>query len=140
MHRTTKFTTVLALGAVAISGPAAVAAQAPVISKTKTIAVAGQRAPVTVPGTGLKKGATLKRGQRIIARDLEVHGAQKPVFQMTCPGSSVLKGLGTREGDKAGFTVVSPNNYTGKRTVKVRGYAVHKAADATGRIYALCQA
>lgn len=123
--------------AVALLGSAGVAtaAEAPVVSAQRTVT---GTAPVTVPGTGVKKGERLPKGARIVFRDVTLEGDQEVRLTLKAPAGKKLRGLATREGDEVGFVVVRKGSYVGRSKVQVRAYAAPKAeGEATGRIYAL---
>lgn len=123
--------------AVALLGSAGVAtgAEAPVVSAQSTLT---GKAPVTVPGTGLKKGERLPKGARIVFRDVTLEGDQKVRLTLKAPAGKKLRGLAVRENDEIGFVVVHKGSYVGRSKVQVRAFAAPKAeGEATGRIYAL---
>ena len=91
MTRTTITSTVAAL-ALVVAAPAAAAE----ISAQRTVAEAGDKAPVTVGGTGLKKGSTLKQGQTMIARKFTLEGREKASLVLKCANGSVPPGRGRR--------------------------------------------
>jgi hypothetical protein len=123
--------------AVLASAGVATAAEAPVVSAQKT---ATGKAPVTVPGTGLKKGQSLPKGARIVYRDVTLEGSQKVRLTLKAPAGKQLRGLATRDGDKVGFAVVQKGSYVGQTKVQVRAFAAPKAdGGVTGRIYALAR-
>lgn len=124
--------------AVALLGSAGVAtaAEAPVVSAQSTMS--GSTAPVTVPGTGVKKGERLPKGARIVFRDVTLEGKQQVRLTLKAPAGKRLRGLAVREIDKVGFVVVQKSSYVGRPKVQVRAFAAPKAeGEATGRIYAL---
>lgn len=113
------------------------AAQAPTVSAQKVYA--GVTAPVTVPGTGLKKGATIPKGARLVYRDVSVTSGQAVRFTFKATGHRKLRGLVPADGTatKVGFAVVRPDRYAGKISVLVRAFAAPKAKGrVSGRIYA----
>lgn len=122
-------------GALAQAG----AAQAPEVSAQKTI-TAGKAAPVTIPGTGLKKGMKLKSGQKLVFRTVDVGEGTTARFGLSCGTTSKtrLKGLGFAEGGKARFQLDGSIDYVGKRSVRLRANAPKGAASAGGTMYALC--
>jgi hypothetical protein len=133
MRTPTILTLVATTGALALAGPALAAEVGP----ATTVAKAGQPSPITVAGTGLKQGATLKAGQRLIARDVTLTGSERRRVTMTCPGTSRLRGLAVD--GKVGFAVIQKANYAGQRSVTVRSYTDRKLKGAQdGKIYALC--
>ncbi len=119
------------------AGGVATAADAPVVSAQKTLET--RTAPVTIPGTGVKKGEKLPSGARIIYRDVTLEGDQRTTARLLAPKGSTLRGLAHREGSQqVGFRVIRPTNYGGKRRVFVRAHRLGKAAtEGTGRIFAL---
>ena len=136
MHRTLTTLTTAAVLAAGAAGVAGAATSGP----AKTVARAGEPTPVTVPGTGLKKGMDLKAGQVLISRTVTVTGDEQPRTKVTCPGAKRLKGLATQDGDDLAFKVADRRSYVAKRAVTVQAYA--RDADGTepvsGPIYALC--
>jgi hypothetical protein len=123
------------VASLAVSG-VAVAAAPPSVSKERTWT--GARAPLTVPGTGVKKGARLPRGDRIVWRTVTLAQGQKVDLRITAPAGKRLRGLAVAENGRIGFTVVSPRRYVGHRSVKVRAFTVpHEAGTHSGRIFAL---
>ncbi|HEY3190933.1 MAG TPA: hypothetical protein VGJ70_25805 [Solirubrobacteraceae bacterium] len=134
--KTTRIIASAAVAALASAG-VATAAEAPTVSAQKTMA--GKTAPLTIPGTGVKKGARLPAGARIVYRDVTLTKGQKPTLTLRAPAGKRLRGLAPTEGG-VGFVVVRPASYTGKRAVTVRAYAAPKATgEVTGRIYALAR-
>lgn len=130
----TKILLATATAALATGGVAA-AADAPSVTAQRTLSV--KTAPTTIPGTGVKKGATLPSGARIVYRDVSLTGAQEPKFTMTAPKGKSIRGLAPRENEDVGFAVVDRGNYAGHRSVKVRAYLAPKTDEGSGRIYAL---
>jgi hypothetical protein len=123
-----------AVVAVLSMGGVALAATAPVISKEHTLKAT--TAPLTIPGTGLKKDARLPSGDRLVYRTVTLSRGQKPTLTVRAPAGKTLRGLATS--GKVGFTVVSPRSYVGHRSVKVRAFAPPKSSGSvSGRIYAL---
>ena len=113
------------------------AAQSPTVSAQR--AWTGATAPVTVPGTGLKKGATIPKGARLVYRNVSLSRGQNVRFTFTATGGRKLRGLVPADGGatKVGFAVVRPVRYSGRTQVLVRAFAAPKAAGrVTGRIYA----
>lgn len=139
---TTAVITTAAIAAVAVPAGAlaqAGAAQAPEISAQKTL-TAGRAAPVTIPGTGLKKGMKLKSGQKLVYRTVDVGEGTTARFTLSCGARSTtrLRGLGLAEGVKVRFQLDGPTSYVGKRSVRLRANAPKDAASAGGSMYALC--
>jgi hypothetical protein len=125
-------TAVAALGSTGI----ATAAEAPVVSAQKSSTA--KTAPLTIAGTGVKKGERLPKGARIVYRDVTLSGKQKVVLTIKAPAGKTLRGLMPTEGSHVGFVVVKPTRYAGRRSVQVRAFGDNKVAgDVTGRIYAL---
>lgn len=114
-------------------------------SASESATVSGQtpweqaKSPVTVPGTGLRKGATIPSGARLVYRDVSVSRGQQPRFAFKATGGRKLRGLVPGDGTatRVGFAVVRPDSYAGKTQVLVRAFAAPKAVGrVTGRIYA----
>lgn len=127
-------TAVAALGSTGI----ATASEAPVVSAQKSSVA--RTAPLTVPGTGLKKGARLPSGARLVYRDVTLEGKQKVVLTIRAPKGKTLRGLAPVDGGHVGFVVVKPAAYAGKRSVQIRAFGDGKATgEVTGRIYALAR-
>ena len=112
------------------------AATNPVVSKEMTSSTT--RAPLTIPGTGVKKGARLPRGDRLVSRTVKLEKGQKLRFDMRAPKGKTLRGLAPTAG-AVGFAVVHPVHYVGRRAVTVRAFTLPrvKAGSHTGRIWAL---
>lgn len=126
-------TTTVAL--MAASGVAA--ADAPVVSAQKTSPA--RTAPLTIPGTGVKKGAKLPGGARLIYREVTVEGTQKATFTLKAPDGKRIRGL-VPSSAAVGFVVVDKGNYAGRKQVKVRAFANPQAdGESTGRIYGLAR-
>ena len=129
---------IIAIAAVAAlgTGGVAYAATSPAVSAQHT-ATSG-KAPVTVPGSGVKKGAKLPAGARIVYRDVTLSKGQKVKLSLKAPAGKTIRGLAVRDDDKVGFALVGPASYVGKQNVTVRAYTAPKAdGSETGRIYAL---
>jgi hypothetical protein len=125
-------TAVAALGSTGV----ATAADAPVVSAQKSSVA--KTAPLTIAGTGIKKGARLPKGARIVYRDVTLEGTQKVLLTIKAPKGKTLRGLMPTEGSHVGFVVVKPARYSGKRSVQVRAFGDNKVdGEVTGRIYAL---
>jgi hypothetical protein len=123
------------VASLAMSG-VAVAAAPPSVSKERTWT--GARAPLTIPGTGVKKDARLPHGNRIVFRTVTLAKGQKVDLTITAPAAKRLRGLAVAENGRVGFTVVSPRNYVGHRSVKVKAFAApHETGMHSGRIFAL---
>jgi len=120
------------------AGAQAGAAQAPEVGAQKTL-TAGKTAPITIPGTGLKKGMKLKPGQKLVSGTVAMGDARTVRFTLSCGmAGSTLKGLGHPEGGKARFNLDGGSDYVGKRSVKLRADAPKGTTDARGTMYALC--
>lgn len=120
------------------AGAQAGAAQAPEVGAQKTL-TAGRTAPVTIPGTGLKKGMKLKSGQKLVSRTIAMGDSTTVRFTLSCGTAGLrLEGLGYAEGGKARFNLDGSSDYVGKRSVKPRADAPKGVADAHGTMYALC--
>src|SRR5262249_52796708 len=85
----TLLTAATATAALAAAG-VAFAAQSPVVTAQKVLGV--KTAPSTIPGTGVKKGATLPKGARIVYRDVTLSGSQEPKFVITAPKGKTIRG------------------------------------------------
>ncbi|MDP1846387.1 MAG: hypothetical protein Q8K79_01235 [Solirubrobacteraceae bacterium] len=114
----------------------AAAADAPIVSKQHT-STAGT-APLTIPGSGLKKGDRLPTGARLVYRNVTLEGDQTATFNIKAIHGKRLRGLGTKEGQDVGFVVVNRASYAGRTKVQVRAYANPNAdGEVEGRIYGL---
>jgi hypothetical protein len=123
------------VASLAMTGVAAAAAP-PSVSKERTWT--GAKAPLTIPGTGVKKDARLPRGDRIVFRTVTLAEGQKLDLTITAPAGKRLRGLAVAETARVAFTVVSPRNYVGHRSVKVKAFAApHQTGTHSGRIFAL---
>ena len=124
-----------AAGAALLSVGVAGAAEAPVVSSQTT----WQRStsPVTGPGTGLKQGATIPKGARLVYRDVTVSPGQKARLELHATGGRTLKGLAPGPSHNVGFVVVKPYSYPGKTKVTLRAWVADKSGGRVrGRIYA----
>lgn len=134
MTRTTITSTVAAL-ALVVAAPAAAAE----ISTQRTVAEAGDKAPVTVGGTGLKKGSTLKQGQTMIARKFTLEGPEKASLVLKCANGSVLQGAAGGDGEYTWVTA-SKSRYVGKRKVGIKLSGHAKPGEETlSAMYAVCR-
>jgi hypothetical protein len=123
------------VASLAVSG-VAVAAAPSSVSKERTWT--GARAPLTIPGTGVKKNARLPRGDRIVFRTVTLAQGQKVNLTITAPAGKRLRGLAVAENGRIDFTVASPRHYVGHRSVKVKAFAApHTTGTDSGRIFAL---
>jgi hypothetical protein len=123
------------VASLAMSG-VAVAAAAPSVSRERTWT--GAKAPLTVPGTGVRRGARLPRGDRIVFRQVTLAKGQEVDLKIAAPAGKRLRGLAVAEDGRVGFTVVSPRHYVGRRSVEVRAFAAPRTTGTqSGRIVAL---
>ena len=124
--------------AASVVGSSAVAAAAtsPVVSKETTSP--RTRAPLTIPGTGVKQGARLPRGYRLVSRTVTLRKGQRVRFVMRAPTGRTLRGLAPG-GTTINFSVVRPLHYVGRRAVTVRATLAPNLAAGphTGRMWAL---
>jgi hypothetical protein len=125
---------VTSVALLAATGVAA-AADAPVVSPQRTSTAT--KAPLTIPGTGIRKGERLPSGARLIYRDVTLEGKQTVTFTLKAPAGKRLRGLVPKTSD-VGFAVADKGSYVGRTKVRVRAFANPKADDeVTGRIYGL---
>ncbi len=137
MTFTRKITAATALLALAGSGVAA-AADAPVVGAQHSSTA--KTAPVTIPGTGIKKGQKLPRGARIVFRDVTLEGTQTAKLSLRAPAGKTIRALAPREGGDIGFVVTTKSSYVGRASVALRAYTNPKAdGEVTGRIYGLAR-
>jgi hypothetical protein len=124
-----------AAAVLASSGVAAAAS--PVISKevvsTRTIA------PLTIPGTGVKSGARLPRGARLIFRAVTLEKGQRVSLTLRAPARTTLRGLAPSDVRAISFAVTRPRNYVGRSAVTVRAQVAPHAGggEHSARIWAL---
>jgi hypothetical protein len=96
-------------------------------------------APLTVPGTGLKKGHAVPRGARLISRDVALEGHQVARVVLRAPDGTTLRGIGMPEGQDVRFGLVS-RSYVGRRRAVLRAtVAPGTDGEASGRVYALAR-
>ena len=134
MTITSKLAAATTVALLAASGVAA-AADAPVVSPQKTSGAT--TAPLAIPGTGVKQGAKLSGGARIVYRDVTLAGKQTITLTIKAPAGKRIRGLVPQAGD-VGFAVTDQGNYAGRTKVTVRAFANPKAGgEVTGRIYGL---
>lgn len=130
-----KITAATAVLVIAGSGVAA-AAGAPIVGAQHTSSA--KTAPQTIPGTGVKQGAKLPSGARIIYRQVTLEGKQKVKLTLTAPAGKRIRGLVPQEGSDVGFVVTDKGSYAGRKKVTVRAFANPKASgEVSGRIYGL---
>jgi hypothetical protein len=136
MPITRRITALTAVAAIAATGVAA-AADAPVVGKQQTSPAT--RAPLTIPGTGVKKGDKLPHGARLVYRDVTLEGKQKiGRLVIRAPKGKTIRGLAVREGSDVDFTVTDHGNYVGRRQVASRAYLYStEPGEHTGRLYGL---
>jgi hypothetical protein len=119
----------------------ALAAAAPAAADTTTLVGDGARSPVTIPGSGLRRGDHLGTGEFLVRRLTEVRAPATRVVVLRCPRGTTNAGLGVFEtANKVGFSAVS-RTYVGHANVRVRAYAAPgvKAGDlARASIFAYC--
>jgi hypothetical protein len=122
-----------AVAAIAATGVAG-AANAPSVSKQQFIV---GTAPLTIPGTGVKKGDWMGSKARLVYRDVTLTKGQQVRLTLRASGDRRIRGLAEPEGQKVGFAVVK-THYPGSKRVTVRMFAAPKAhGEVSGRIYAL---
>jgi hypothetical protein len=132
-HKLAAATAVLAIAGTGV----ATAADAPVVGAQKTSPV--RIAPLTIPGTGVKKGARLPSGALLVYRDVTLAGRQTVSrIVIRAPKGKTIRGLAVREGEVIGFGVTDKGNYVGRKQVASRAYVVrHAAGEHTGRLWGL---
>ena len=137
MTTTRKLAVATAALALAGSGVAA-AADAPVVGAQHSSTA--KTAPVSIPGTGIKKGDRLPNGARIVFRDVTLEGTQTAKVTLRAPAGKTIRGLAPKEGLDIGFVVTTKGDYAGRRSVALRAYKNPKAGgEVTGRIYGLAR-
>src|SRR4051794_16770336 len=102
-------TATAAVATVAASG-VATAATAPVVSKEQT--ATATKAPVAI--AGVKKGARLPSGDKLVFRVVTLSKGQKVSVTLAAPSGKALRGLAKT--GKITFAVVSPKSFAGKRS------------------------
>jgi hypothetical protein len=132
MTITRKISTAAAVALLAASGAAA--ADAPTVSSQKTLTT--KTAPVTIAGTGIKKGQRLPSGARIVYREVTLEDRQTVKLTLRAPAGKTIRGLAPA--GHVGFTVTDKGNYVGAKKVGVRAYT-HRNLDheVIGTIYGL---
>lgn len=131
---TTKILTTLALAAVVAPG-AALAAQSGDVGPQQTLK-AGQKSPIRIIGTDVRKGDTLKKGQKLVFRTVEVQPGDTARFTISCGKGYEHQGLTPTEGGPI-LNLDQKASYLGKRSVKLRADG-EKGRKARGTMYALC--
>jgi hypothetical protein len=135
MTITRRITTAATVALLASAGTAA-AAEAPVVSSQQTLSA--KTAPVTIAGTGIKKGQRLPSGARVIYRDVTLEGRQTVRLSLRAPAGKAIRGLAPA--GRVGFTVVDKGDYAGRKQVRVRAFKdPNLAGEVTGRIYGLAR-
>ena len=130
----TAATAVLALAGTGV----AAAADAPVVGAQHSSTV--KTAPVTIPGTGIKKGDRLPSGARLVYRDVTLEGRQTAKLTLRAPAGKTIRALAPQEGIDVGFVVTTKGDYAARRSVALRAYKNPKAGgEVTGRIYGLAR-
>lgn len=126
-------TTVLA--ALVLAAPAL--ADAPVKWSAPVVAAkAGEKSPVTVPGTGLKQGAKVRSGESLIRRTATVDGREGST-RLVCTGGRKLEGIAVSETAKVSIQLGAIKNYVGKTNVIVTA-SEKGGKPGKGSVYALC--
>ena len=129
-----KFATATTVALLAASGIAA-AADAPVVGDQQTSRAT--HAPVTIAGTGVKKGDRLPDGARLVYRDVTLEGDQKVTFNIGGPNGKTVRGIAPKTRD-VGFRVLTRGDYAGRTKVKVQAFLKPNAdGEQTSRIYGL---
>ena len=118
----------------------AAAAQTPTVGPVKVFK-AGQKTPVDIAGNDLHRGATIRKGTRLLRWKVTMHGASNARVTLSCPAGTKHVGLGSLDHPKITFKVAKGSSY-GHRTIKVQYYAGQAGVDldgASGHTYALCK-
>ena len=133
MIRKTVLTTT-AIATLASAGLAG-AAEAPVVSAQHFVA---GKAPVTVPGTGVRKGEWMGGRAVLVFRDVTIERGQTARLTLRARKGQRIRGLAVPEGTKISFQPVD-RHYAGDRKVVVEAELASTAGDreATNRVYAL---
>jgi hypothetical protein len=122
---------------------AALALAAPASADTTTILQPPARSPVTIPGSGVKRGDRLARGEVLVRRLTSAVGGRRRIITLRCPSGTRHAGLGTFDASRIGFGVVDRGSYIGRRSVRVRVTAppgTKAGAVVRASIFALCEA
>lgn len=119
--------------------PTAVAAAATTPAVHKEVISTRRIAPLTVEGTGVKKGARLARGEELVFRTVTLEKGQKVRLTLGAPRGMTLRGLVPSPSSAVGFDVVKPVPYVGRSSVTIRAFTFPKATAGkhSGRIWAL---
>jgi len=108
---------------------------APAAADTTTTLGPGDRSPVDVAGSGVKRGDRLASNQQLLRRLTTAKAGRRRTIRITCPEGTVHGGLATFETTSIGF--LARNRYPGKRTAVVDVFPLRKR-DVRGSIFALC--
>lgn len=138
MFHATKTLATISILAVGAGGATAVAADSPNVAPQPAL-TAGHASPIRIPGTKVRKGTMLRKGQAIAWTKVRVDNAKTVRFRLTCPGTKVLSGIANGEGGRAGFNLDQHAPYDGKHSVKLRADASDKTLPVVhGTAYGLC--
>ena len=102
---------------------------------TTTTLRPGDRSPVEIAGSGLKRGDRLAAGQLLLRRRTSVDRGERRTIRITCPEGTAHGGLGLFDIADIGFA--ARNRYPGRRTAVVDVFPT-RGRDARGSIFALC--
>jgi hypothetical protein len=131
MHKFRVITITITAAVVALAtAGVATAASKPVVSKQRTLTV--KTAPVAIGG--LKKGAALPKGDKVVDRSVTLSKGQKVSVTMTAPKGMTLQALA----HSGKITWKAPKALKGKKSVKL-SVTTAKGASGTvkGTVYAL---
>jgi hypothetical protein len=114
----------------------AVVAKTPIIGPEETLST--EIAPLTIPGTGVHKGARLPKGARLIYRQVTIEGSESVHFTMEAPAGKRFLGCVPTDDPPVGFRIDNTTNYAGHTKVWV-SVSTHPRTTyaATGRLYGL---
>jgi hypothetical protein len=128
MHKL-RISTLTAVVAVLATAGVATAATAPVVSKQRTFS--GTKAPVAIGG--VKKGATLPSGDKIVLRTVAFSTkGQATTVTLTAPKGKTFQALA--HSGKVAIKLTSPKSIKGAKSAKVHATSTAKG---TGTVYAL---
>ena len=110
-----------------------------VVYEQRSVAGGKARSLDAIPGTGVKQGARLPRGARLIFRTVTLEKGQRVSMVLRAPAHTTLRGLVPANGAAIAFTVQRPMHFVGRRAVTVRASVAPKASagEHTARIWAL---